>query len=98
MGNFLYEITCFDRSGGEHIFGGKSNNLLKNKVPGLKNRGPKENQATSVSSGPCPRRGVICDDFDLSDADRQQDEKKKENTQFITVYRFLSTLQNPQQE
>ena len=44
----------------------------------IMNRGHKKNQATSVSSGPCPRGGVICEDFAILDAGRQREENTKE--------------------
>ena len=49
----------------------------------IKNRGHKKNQATSVSSGPCPEGGSICEDSAIFDAGRQREENKKEKTQFI---------------
>ena len=33
--------------------------------------------------GPCPRGGIICEDFAILDAGRQREENKKEKTQFI---------------
>ena len=43
--------------------------------------GHKKNQATSVSSGPCPRGGVICEDFAIFYDGRLREEKKKEKPQ-----------------
>ena len=61
----------------------------------IMNRGHKKNQATSVSSGPCPRGAFICEGFAILDAGRQREEKTKGKN---TVYRFLPTPQTPQRE
>ena len=45
--------------------------------------GHKKNQGTSVSSRPCPREVVICDDFPIIDTGPQWEESKKEKKHFI---------------